>query len=335
MKKVILGKTKIETLNVGLGGIPLQRLNLEEAKQVVVYCLDKGVNYFDSARAYTVSEKLMGGAIKGRRNEVILASKAPAFTADDLFKFVEISLHEFGAECIDIYQVHNVPSKERIDAVFGFGGSYEGFLKLKEQSKLKHFGLTAHKREVLDYALDKYGDKIETIMFPYNIVENQGEQLFRKAKKLNIATIAMKPLAGGNVENAALAMRYCLDNDFIDIAIPGIGSVEEAKQDLNVKVGALTESEKQECEKIVKELGNDFCRRCSYCAPCAVGIDIAGVFTMANYVKKYDLKEWAKSRYDGFAKHAEDCVDCGICEQRCPYGLRIREKLRQAGKDLG
>ena len=96
----------------------------------------------------------------------------------------------------------------------------------------------------------------------------------------------------------------------------------------------LTEEELAKCEAIRRELGSSFCRRCGYCAPCTVGINIPSLFTLVNYLRKYDLSGWAKSRYDATAVRADACVECGLCESRCPYQLPIREMLKAAHKDL-
>ncbi len=330
MKKITLGKTGMITNNVGFGGIPLQRLSKDEAVGVVKHMIKEGVNYFDSARGYTVSESYIGAAIKGiDRKSLILASKAPPVDAEGFLEQVSLSLATFNTNYIDLYQMHNVKSIKDIDTAFSSNGAYFAFVKLREQGKVLHFGITAHKREVLDYAMEKYGDKIETIMFPYNIVENQGIETFRTAKQLDIATIAMKPLGGGNIADVALAMKYVLQNDFIDIAIPGIGSIEEGKQDISFDESPLTIEELQRCDEIRLELGENFCRRCSYCAPCTAGIDIPGVFTLQNYLSSYDLAEWAKSRYAMQNKKASDCIKCGLCETRCPYNLDIIKRMEK------
>lgn len=336
MKKITLGKTGIITNNVGFGGIPLQRLTRGEAAAVVRHMIEKGVNYFDSARGYTVSESYIGDAVRDfDRKSLILASKAPPVTYDGFSEQVALSLAALGTDYIDLYQLHNVKSKADIDTAFSRGGAYSAFTELREQGKVLHFGITAHKREVLDYAMEKYGDKIETIMFPYNIVENQGVETFRAAKRLNIATIAMKPLGGGNITDATLAMKYALQNDFIDIAIPGIGSAGEGEQDISFDDVPLTGEQLRMCDEIRRRLGDNFCRRCSYCAPCTAGIDIPGVFTLQNYLDNYDLADWAKARYAAQSKKAGDCVKCGLCETRCPYGLDIMARMEKIKQIFG
>ena len=185
--------------------------------------------------------------------------------------------------------------------------------------------------------IELHGDKIETIMFPYNIVEIHGHEVLKKAKEMDIGTIAMKPMAGGNLDDWNLALRFIAASGVIDISIPGMGSPEEADRNAEAAehFSPLTQEELAECDRIRKELGNEFCRRCNYCAPCPNGISIPNCFLMANYARKYGLADWAKARYDAMQYHAGSCVQCGACEKRCPYNLPIRDMLTKVADLFG
>jgi predicted aldo/keto reductase-like oxidoreductase len=146
----------------------------------------------------------------------------------------------------------------------------------------------------------------------------------------------MKPLAGGNLEDATLAMKYILANPNCTIAIPGMGDTAEVYQNAAAAdMGELSADERAACEKIVDALGKNFCRRCGYCAPCPQGINIPSNFLFANYLRRYGLADWAKSRYFSMNATAKDCVGCGTCETRCPYELPIREMLKKVALDMG
>lgn len=92
----------------------------------------------------------------------------------------------------------------------------------------------------------------------------------------------------------------------------------------------LTDTERATMKQEADELGQHFCRRCGYCKPCAVGIDIPMVFMMEGYYTRYHLTDWAAERYDSFPMKAKDCIQCGLCESRCPYHLPIREMMSRA-----
>ena len=146
----------------------------------------------------------------------------------------------------------------------------------------------------------------------------------------------MKPLAGGAIDDASVAMRFAVSNPNVTVVIPGMATVEEAQQNIaSAVVTPLTQEEQSSIETIRKELGTNFCRRCNYCAPCTAGIPIPLAFTMEGYYTRYGLQEWATSRYMAMAKQASACVGCGVCEDRCPYNLPIRQMLKKVADVFG
>ncbi|MBQ2326033.1 MAG: aldo/keto reductase [Clostridia bacterium] len=334
MEYRILGKTGLKISRMGFGGIPIQRIDAEGTKPLIKQLLDAGVNYIDTARGYTVSEEYLGGALEGIRDKFVLATKSMARTKDAMAADIDISLNNLRTNYIDLYQVHN-PNVAQLEQVISEGGALEALLEAREAGKIGHIGLTAHSLEVFEKALEL--DWVETIMFPYNIVETHGEALIKKAAEKNIGFIAMKPLAGGALENATLAMRFIGRNDDVTVVIPGMAAANEIEVNLAAmeNTAPLTEEELAAIEQIRKELGTQFCRRCNYCAPCTVGIAIPNVFLMQGYYNRYGLQDWAKARYGAMDVKASACIECGVCETRCPYELPIREMLKKAAQDFG
>lgn len=331
MEYIYNEKLNLKISKIGLGGIPIQKVSQNDAKMVIDECINNGVNYIDSARAYKDSEKIIGYALSNRRDKFILASKSMSRTYEEMERDVNISLENFRTGYIDIYQLHN-PSMEQYEKCMGEGGAYFALLDAKRQGKIGHIGITAHKIEVLERAISS--EKFDTIMYPFNVVEVQGREFFKKCKELGILTIAMKPFAGGALDDAKLAIKFLLNED-IDIIIPGMKDVSEVKENTSVKKEPLSDQEKEEVERLQKEMGNDFCRRCGYCAPCTKGIDIPNCFVFEAYYTRYNLKEWAIERYNSLKAHASDCIECGKCMARCPYQLNIIEKLKEVKKTFG
>ena len=334
MEYVTLGKTGLRVSRMGLGGIPIQKIDAEGTKTLLHKLADRGVNYIDTARGYTVSEEYLGYALEGIRDRFIIATKSMARTKEAMAEDIEKSLHNLRTDHIELYQVHN-PSMEQLDQVQAAGGALEALQEARAAGKIGHIGLTAHSVEVFARALEL--DWVETIMFPYNIVEQQGAELIRKCAEKNIGFIDMKPLAGGAIEDGTLALRYVCSNPDVTVVIPGMAEIRELDENMAAcsNTAPLTEEELAKMDKVREQLGNDFCRRCNYCAPCTVGINIPSVFLFAGYLQRYDLADWAKERYSTLKVKASACIGCGKCEPRCPYHLPIREKLKVCAKDMG
>lgn len=334
MRYTTLGKTGLRISKVGFGGIPIQKVDAHVTRTLMEKLIEEGVNYIDTARGYTVSEQFLGEALTGIRDKFVLATKSMARTRESMAKDIEISLENLKTNYIDLYQIHN-PSMAELDAVIAPGGALAALMEAKAAGKVGHIGLTAHSKEVFERALEL--EWVETIMFPYNIVETQAEELISRCTEKNIGFVCMKPLAGGALENAELALRYIVQNPNVSVVIPGMYDVKEIEQNIAAaeNVTEFSKEELAEIEMIRKELGTQFCRRCNYCQPCSVGINISGAFTFEGYLKRYGLAEWAKSRYMAMPKKAGDCIGCGVCEERCPYNLPIREMLARCKAAFG
>ena len=334
MEYRILGKSGLKVSALGLGGIPIQRIDARGTRVLIEKMVESGVNYIDTARGYSVSEEFLGEALEGLRDKFILATKSMSRTKDAMAKDIEISLNNLRTDYIDLYQVHN-PTLTQLEQVVAEGGALEALLETKAAGKIGHIGLTAHSSEVFEKGLEL--DWVETIMFPYNIVETHGEELIQKCSEKNVGFIAMKPLAGGAIDDATLALRFISANANVSVVIPGMAEVTELEQNLTAvnDDSPFTDSELAKFDAIRKELGTQFCRRCGYCAPCSVGIIIPNMFVFEGYLERYGLADWAKGRYDAQAKTASDCIECGICETRCPYNLPIREMLKHTAQAFG
>ena len=273
MQYVNFGTTGLQISRLGFGGIPIQRIDQPGTRELRIAAHKAGINYIDTARAYTVSE-------------------AP-------------------------------------------GGAMEALLEAKARGIVGHIGITAHLAAVFEAALDI--PEIETIMFPYNIVEQQGRELIDRCAAAGKGFIDMKPLAGGAIEDGRLALRYVLSNPAVTVSIPGMATVEELNANVAgaANTAPLTPEEEAACQKVRDALGTQFCRRCNYCAPCTVGISIPSVFLFQGYLNRYGLQQWGRERYATLQTKAGACIRCGACEPRCPYNLPIRQMMQKAAEDFG
>lgn len=329
MQYKILGKTGLTVSTLGFGGIPIQRIDAQGTRLLMQKLVENGVNYIDSARGYTVSEEFLGQALDGMRDRFVIATKSMARDRETMARDIDISLKNFRTDYIDLYQVHN-PNAEQLEQVCAPGGALEALLEARESGKIGHIGITLHSADLFRQVLDL--DWVETIMFPYNIVETQGETLIAACAERNIGFICMKPLAGGAIDDAPLAMRFIAQNPNVTVTIPGMAEIGELEQNVASYCDEtpLTPEELDKISRIRKELGTNFCRRCNYCAPCSAGIGISNVFVAEGYYSRYGLKSYGMSKYESSGAPASSCIDCGLCEERCPYHLPIRQMLKAA-----
>ena len=334
MEYTTLGKTGLRISRLGFGGIPIQKVDVPAVRRLMQTLADRGVNYIDTARGYTVSEAYLGEALEGLRGKFVIATKSMARTKEAMEQDIETSLKNLRTDYIDLYQVHN-PSLAELEKVVAPGGALEALLEAQAAGKIGHIGVTAHMASVFERALEM--EWVETVMFPYNIVETQGEELMRRCTEKNVGFICMKPLAGGALEDATLALRFIARNRDVSVVIPGMYAEKEIEQNIAAYEDEtpLGSEELEKIEAIRRELGTQFCRRCNYCQPCTAGIGISGIFVLEGYLQRYGLGDWAKQRYAGMAKKAGDCIGCGVCETRCPYQLPIRDMLARCKAEFG
>ena len=327
--EAVLGRTGLKIKTLGFGGIPIQRVSEEEAIRVVRRCYELGINFFDTARAYTVSEERIGKALEDVRDRVYLATKSARRDGEGLLEELEVSLRNLRTEYVDLYQLHNISRREQWEQVQAPGGALEAARQALEEGKIRHLGVTSHNPR-LALELVESGH-FETLMIPFNyLTPEPAERLLPRCKELGVGTIAMKPFGGGALSNASTALKHVLLNPYVDVVIPGVMSVEEVEENYRVWSGdhALQPGELESIERDRAELGDSFCRACDYCQPCPQGIPIS--FLLRAEKQMLRRMGWSEERAQRVAealKLGETCIKCGQCEERCPYGLKIRELL--------
>ena len=256
LKTIRLGKTDLRVTQLGFGGIPIQRLKEEEAVAVVKKCLELGVKYLDTANSYSTSEERIGKAVAGQREKIIIATKTMPGSAETVKKNLKLSLERLKTNYIDIYQFHGVNNFKTLEAILAPDGLMPVMEEAKKAGIVRHIGITSHQIDVAKKAIQS--DRFETVMFPFNFVTSEAaEVLLPECRKHDVGFIAMKPLAGGMVDNATVCFKYLLQ--FPDIVfIPGIEKIAEIEEIYGIvnQPAKITKAIQRQMEQIKNEPGS-------------------------------------------------------------------------------
>jgi hypothetical protein len=328
MKTVRLGATDLEVSEIGFGGIPIIPLPRDEAVAVVRHCLDAGITFFDTANMYTTSEEKLGIALKPDRSKVVIATKTALRDAKGAAGHLDLSLRQLQTDWIDVYQLHNVSNEDALKQVLAPGGAYEAAARARDAGKIRSIGLSSHSLPTAMEAL-KTG-LFQTLQFPFNFIENDPlQELFPLAVRNRVGIIGMKPLGGGLLERADLCIKFLQQHPHV-LPIPGVRS----RKEIDEIVGwyrnpePLSEADLNAIETIRSDLGQKFCHRCEYCMPCEQGVQISSVLMLKPAAKRLqpeNVKGWLGAAMET----VEKCIECGECEQKCPYHLPIADLLKE------
>lgn len=328
MQKVRLGRTGIEVSEIGFGGIPIIPLPAAEAAAVVRHCFDRGVSFYDTANMYTTSEEKIGAALAPVRGQVVIATKTGARDARGAAEHLELSLRQLKTDWIDIHQLHNVSNPEALEQVLAPGGAYEALARARDAGKIRAIGISSHSLAAAKRALET--GLFQTLQFPFNFIEDDpAVEIFPLARRQGVGIIGMKPLGGGLLERADLCFKFLQQHRDV-VPIPGVRTREEldAILDLYRNPSPISENDTREMQAIRAALGRQFCHRCEYCMPCEQGVQISSVLIFraaARRLSPEGVKGWLGKAMETVAQ----CVECGQCEERCPYELPIADLLKE------
>lgn len=323
MRSVTLGRTGITVPQNAFGALPIQRVSTDYAVSLLRKAYDGGMRFFDTARAYSDSEEKVGIAFEGMRDKVFISSKTQATTKEKFWSDLETSLELLKTDYIDIYQLHCAAK------CYGEGDEiYECMKRAKEQGKIRHIGITAHKIGVAEDIVRS--GLYETLQFPYSYLASDRDiKLVNDCEKAGMGFIAMKGLSGGLLTNSKACMAFM--SEYAALPIWGIQREEELDEWLgffenDVK---MTGEIRSFIENDRKELLGDFCRGCGYCMPCTADIMINQCARMSQMIRRAPSKNWLTERWQNEMMKIEKCVECGICKTRCPYELDIPVLLKK------
>ena len=335
MKTITLGSTGITTPQNAFGALPVQRVDLQTAVEILHRAYDGGMTFFDTARAYSDSEVKMGEAFGPfdrlrnhgyvHRDKIFIATKSTATTPEKLKEDLETSLRNLRTDYVDIYQLHCVKQCYRP----GDGtGLYETLLEAKAQGKIRHIGITAHKIGIAEEIA--VSGLYETLQFPFSYLATDRDiALVETCRKNNVGFITMKGLSGGLLTNARACMAFMLEYPVLPIW--GIQKMSELEQwlDFFKNPPEMTDELQALIQRDRDELLGEFCRGCGYCMPCSVNITINQCARMSQMIRRAPSKDWLTPYWQEEMLKIENCIDCGACLKRCPYELNIPTLLRK------
>lgn len=330
MADVTLGKTKITVNKNGFGALPVQRVSVEEAGTLLKKAFDHGITFFDTARAYSDSEEKLGLAFEGIREKIYIATKTAADTAEGFRRDLEESLRLLKTDYIDLYQFHN----PAVCPKPGDGsGLYEAMLEARERGTVRHIGITNHRLHVAAEAVES--GLYETLQFPFSYLASEKElELVEACKAADMGFIAMKALSGGLITNSAAAYAYLAKFDNV-LPIWGIQREHELDEFLSYidNPPVMTEELEAVIEHDRKELLGEFCRGCGYCMPCPAEIEINTCARMSLLIRRSPSAGHLTEASQNMMMKIKDCLHCGQCSSKCPYGLDTPSLLERNLKD--
>ena len=329
MQTIRLGRTNITVSKNGFGALPVQRVSMDDAVRLLRRAYEGGINYFDTARFYTDSEEKIGLALSDVRENIIISTKTMRTDVEGFWRELEESLSLLKTDYIDIYQFHNPSFCPKP----GDGtGLYEAMLEAKRLGKIRHIGITNHRLAVAEEAVRS--GLYDTLQFPFSYLASEKEEaLVKLCEEMDVGFICMKALAGGLISRSDAAYAYLADYQ----VAPIWGIQRECELDeflsYNENPPTMTEEIAEFIKKEKAELAGDFCRGCGYCMPCPMGIEINSAARMSLMIRRAPKDAQLSEKSQAMMKKIEDCIECGQCSSRCPYGLDTPNLLKKNYED--
>lgn len=362
------GKTGKQVSLLSFGAMRLPQDD-DEAVAIMKRALDLGVNLIDTALAYGDgrSERLVGRAVKGRRDQVYLSTKNPLQddTAAGWRRRLEQSLSNLDVDYIDFYVlIHDVRLEKFNTSFRNPGQGLEEALKAREEGLIRHFTFSSHDspeniRTLIDTEL------FEGIIVQYNLLDRHNEEVIAYAHERGLGVQIMGPVGGGRLgmrserlegvvsgarSTAEIALRFVMANPNVTTVMSGMSTMQQVEENCATanEAGPLTEEERAAVVELLeqnKELARLYCTGCAYCMPCPQGVGIPQCFEAMIYHKVWGLTQLARRRYRGIqhgrvtwqeqvVKAADACIECGQCEEKCPQNIPIIEQLKETHSAL-
>jgi aryl-alcohol dehydrogenase-like predicted oxidoreductase len=327
VEKVKLGSTELVVTRSGFGALPIQRVDINEAVKILRTAFESGINFFDTARAYTDSEEKLGRALKDVRDKVIIATKSGATTRTGVINDLEASLSNLKTDYVDLLQLHNpIPLPDPNDPE----SAYAGLLEAQQKGMARFIGITSHRLDIAKAAVNS--GLYKTMQYPLCYLSSKEDlELIGLCREANVGLIAMKPLCGGLLTNLRPAFTFFRQYDNV-IPIWGIQRMSELEELLELEANPPTINAELEqiIEKDRAELSGQFCRCCGYCPPCPVEIPIPMAARMHLLLRRMPWQPFLSDHWYQAMHKVEECTACGKCTEKCPYNLDPPTLMKRA-----
>jgi predicted aldo/keto reductase-like oxidoreductase len=341
---------------------------IHRAIELGVNYFDTAPYYCDKLSEVFLGKALAGG---GRRDKVWVSTKNPIEndSGDDYERRLENSLKNLQTDHIDFYHFWGISLDAFLNKVKAKDGPFARAKKLKAEGTIRHISFSFHDRDAgaeegnrLIEILKNGEGVLESVLCQYNLMDRNKENGIALAHEMGLGTVIMGPVGGGRLgapsqviqdmlpgkvkSSAEVALRFVLSNHNINVALSGVSNIEQLEENAAIasRTDALSSSEIETIEAMLKEnerLAELYCTGCKYCMPCPQGINIPEIFTIMNYHRVYKITDFAKKNYAEIGKtpwrqyqNAAACVDCGVCEKKCPQSLPIRAQLKETHRVL-
>ncbi len=351
MEHRVLGGTGLKVAPLGFGG----RGTTEAG--VLQRAADLGINYFDTGRMYQNNERLIGAALKGRRKEIVIATKTGGKTKEAALADLETSLRELQTDYVDIWQLHNKTRPEDVTDEL-----LDALQAAKATGKARFVGITSHLNvpEMLGHMLRRGG--VDVMLCGYNFTfKPEVADAIRSARSAGMGIVAMKVLAGGfaRIENSEprfegsasglirtlkqdgampAAIRWALRNESVDTSAVCMSDFDQVEDNVRALAQPYSERDEDLLHRKLAFLAPRYCRMCGACGGvCERGLPVADVLRFLTYAEGYRDFPLARRSYLELPPSVRKirCVDCSACTVRCPNGVQVRARLIGAQELLG